>query len=206
MKTKRRSTDQFVQIDLDVKDWLQSVPSVEAARPGQCPRCGVASRPAGQTLRLHGHGTRSRQVQGPLEVTGTPRIVELLLRRYLCTECGAVIVVGPRGLLGRRLYSAVAVALALARWALLAQSAAEVRDHVSPWRAVGPAAKAGWAALRRWARALRKRQLWPELLFGASMNGSLRETAGKAAVRLAALGSVPGPAWIAAASGAARAR
>lgn len=182
------------------------MPSVVAARPGKCPRCGVASQPPGQRLRLHGHGTRSRQVQGPLEVTGPPVIVELLLRRYLCTGCGAVIVVGPRGLLGRRLYSAAAIALALARWALLAQSAAEVRDHVSPWHEVGPAAKAGWAALRRWARALRQRRLWPGLVRDASMDGTLREAAGKAAVRLAALGSVSGPAWVAAFAGAARAR
>ena len=182
------------------------MPSVEAARPGKCPGCGVASRPVGRRLRLHGHGTRSRQVQGPLAATVAPGIVELLLRRYLCTECGAVIVVGPRGLLGRRLYSAAAIALALARWALLAQSAAEVRGQVSPWRVVGTAAATGWAALRRWARALRRRQLWPQLMRGVSMDGTLRETAGKAAVRLAALGSVPGPAWIAAFAGAARAR
>ena len=185
---------------------MQAVPSVEAARPGRCPGCQVASRPPGQRLRLHGHGFRNRQVQGPLVATGPPQIITLRLRRYKCTQCGAMIVVGPRGLLAGRLYSAAAIALALASWALLAQPATEVRRRVSPWCVVGATAAAGWASLRRWTRALRRGKLWPSLMRGLSLSGPLRKTAGKAAARLAALGQVPGPAWIAAFAGAARAQ
>jgi hypothetical protein len=203
---ENRSTIRFIQIDVELKDWLQAVPSAEDARPGKCPSCGVVSRTAGQRLRLHGHGTRNRQVQGPLGATEASEIVEVTLRRYLCKECGAVIVAGPRGLVARRLYSAAAIAMALARWALLMEPAAEVRCRVSPWRVIGATAAAGWASLRRWSRALRRRHLWPEVTLGLPLDGTLRDAAGVTVAKVAALASASGPVWLAAFAGASRAR
>ncbi len=55
------------------------MPSVQEARPGQCPHCEVASRPVGGPLNLHGHGVRDRQLRGPLD----PQLLSLSLRRYL---------------------------------------------------------------------------------------------------------------------------
>lgn len=58
----------------------------------------------------------------------------------------------PRGVLPRLRYGAVAVALALARWAADGLPASEVRAAVSPFRIVGHDARRGWGSLRRWAR------------------------------------------------------
>jgi len=101
---------------------------------------------------LHGHGTRERLVRGPLRPDGTPEEVEILGRRYRCQRCLAVLLVVPRGMLRSRLFSASAIALALALWALHRLSAREVRRRVSPWGVVGDTAAAGWASLRRWVR------------------------------------------------------
>lgn len=127
-------------------------PSVSAARPGRCPCCGVAAAPLGGRVQLHGHGTRSRQVRGPLQPCGEPEEVEIQARRYLCRQCGAVVQVVPRGVLRYRLFSASAIGLALALWALSRLAAAEVRRRVSPWRKLGATAASGWASLRRWVR------------------------------------------------------
>lgn len=205
LKEKTRSTDRFVQIELDVKDWFSSTPSVDAVRPGRCPACGVASRPVGKRLFLHGHGVRVRQLQGPLSADGPSEIIEVRLRRYRCTPCSAVIIVGPRGLVHRRLYSAAAIGLSLALWSLQNQPAAEVRRQVSPWAVVGAAAATSWATLRRWSRALKTGELWPRLMQSAPAASTLRQSAEAAAVRLAALSGEVGPAWIAAFVGSARA-
>ena len=101
---------------------------------------------------LHGHGTRRRLVRGPLRPDGSPEEVEILARRYRCQRCGAVLLVVPRGVLRSRLFSAGAIGLALALWAVHRLSAREVRRLVSPWSVVGDTAAAGWASLRRWVR------------------------------------------------------
>jgi len=101
---------------------------------------------------LHGHGLRSRQVRGPLRPDGRPEEVEFQARRYRCRRCGAVLQVVPRGVLRAQLFSASAIGLALALWALHRLSAREVRRRVSPWSVVGSTAAAGWASLRRWVR------------------------------------------------------
>jgi hypothetical protein len=51
-----RSGPRLVYGALDVKAWLPDPPSVATVRPGQCPRCGRASRPVGRGLGLSGHG------------------------------------------------------------------------------------------------------------------------------------------------------
>jgi hypothetical protein len=109
---------------------------------------------------LHGHGLRERQVRGPLGPGEPPEELTVLLRRYLCLQCGAVIVVGPLGLLPGWIYSGPAMAWALWLFGVAKETAAKVRRQVSPWSVVGATAAAGWATLRRWARAVRDRRLF----------------------------------------------
>lgn len=106
----------------------------------------------GGTLGLHGHGLRERHQWGPVEVGGTPRLLGIFARRYECQSCGAIVMVVPRGVVYRRLYSAGAIALALALWGVTGLAPAEVRRRVIPFAFVGATAAAGWASLRRWSR------------------------------------------------------
>jgi hypothetical protein len=144
-----RSRFGIVQIGISVKRWITELPSVERARPARCPRCGGANREPGKALGLHGHGLRCRQIRGPLTPEGPPEIAEVLLRRYRCQRCQAVIAVGPDGLLRRRFFTAMAIAVALATWSLGGQSAAEVRTRISPWSVVGATATRRWSSLVR---------------------------------------------------------
>ena len=112
-------------------------------------------------MALHGHGTRERSLFGPLDPGQPPEIVTLQAQRYRCVSCAAVLTVVPCSVLARRRYSAAAIAYALALWALALDSAAEVRGRVNPAKHVGATAAAGWAMLRRWARAVKERRLWP---------------------------------------------
>lgn len=181
-----QSSTRIVYIGIDVKSWTTRLPTADEVRPGQCPACGEASRPAGGRIVLHGHGLRARDQWGPPDATAPPEVIEVVCRRYACQDCGAIILVVPGGILRRRLYSATAIALALAIWSIEEQTPAEVRARVSPWRIVGPTAAAAWASLHRWAEAVRGARLFPvvrELPAGAT----LREVAARAATTLAAL-------------------
>lgn len=180
-----RSILRFVQVEISVKDWIARLPSVDEVRPGCCPVCGAPSRPVGGALGLHGHGRRERHLWGPDEVGGTPTLLEILLRRYLCLSCGAVVVVGPRGLVRQRLYAASAIALALALFGASGLAPAGVRRRVSPHQIVGPTAAAGWASLRRWCRAVRARLLFPAVR-ALPEEAGLREVAARATTTLAA--------------------
>jgi hypothetical protein len=135
---------------LEVKQWLQRPPTVEAARPGRCPRCGAASRPEGKSLGIYGHGVRDRQVRGPLEITAAPTVTVIGCRRYLCLACGAVILVVPRGIEPRRHFGRAAICLALALWAVDRAPTPAVRRRVSPWRSSAMT----WRAPRAWAQAI----------------------------------------------------
>ena len=139
---------------LDVKSWQSQPPSVEQARPPACPRCRAASRPAGAQLGLPGHGLRSRQLRGPVTPEGPALQLVLDLRRYRCRHCDAVITVVPRGVLPHRVFSACAIAMALALWALLHVPAHAVRARINPALFVGATAAARWLQLRRWAQQL----------------------------------------------------
>jgi hypothetical protein len=86
-----------------------------------------------------------------------PSIEVVLVRRYLCLRCSAVITVVPPEIDPRRHYSRPAVALALALFALCGQSAAMVRRAISPWRVT---ATPGWSTLRRWIEAVRRRAMF----------------------------------------------
>lgn len=183
--TGGQSSSRIVHFCIDVKSWTARLPSVDEARPGSCPACGTASRPTGGRIVLHGHGLRARDQWGPPEAAAPSVVAEIIGRRYACQACTAVILVVPGGVLRRRLYSAAAIALALALWGIKGMTAPEVRARVSPWRHVGAAAAERWASLRRWARATRARRLFAEVR-ELPVGASLREVAARAATTLAA--------------------
>ena len=175
----------IVQAELDVKRWLADPPGVDEVRPGRCPVCEAPSRPSGGAIGLHGHGLRERHQWGPATPGGLPELIGILVRRYQCQPCGAVVVVVPRGVLRRRLYSAAAIALALALYGVAALAPREARRRVSPLRMVGATAAAGWASLRRWSRAVRAERLFPAVR-ALPPGASLRQVAARAATTLAA--------------------
>jgi len=150
----------FVRSAAQSKIWLNGLPSVEDARPGACPACGVASRPTGGKIMLHGHGSKERQQRGPLTPEGAAVVSAIRVRCYHCQGCGAVVRSAPATVWYRRLYSAPAIALALSLWGLLNASVAEVRAAVSPWKIIGHSAPKRWPTLRRWAQAVRAQTLF----------------------------------------------
>lgn len=165
------------------------MPSVDEARPGQCPVCEAASRPVGGKLNLWGHGLRERQLRGPQEPTGPAQLVALWTRRYQCQRCKALVQVVPQGVLPRRYYAAPAIALALVLFALRGLPAAQVRARISPFGVVGATAAAGWTTLVRWCRALRNGRLFPQVR-PAPADFTLRQVAERCA---AAIGSLTPP-------------
>jgi ferredoxin len=147
-----QSEPKIYQSTVGVNLWVKKMPTVSEVRPRQCAGCGAAGHPAGQALTIHGDGTRPRQLRGPLSADGTPVLISIDARRYECQRCGACMLVVPREVLPRRLYTASAIGLALALWALLGRPAHEVRKRVSPLTIVGEAARGSFATLRRWAK------------------------------------------------------
>jgi hypothetical protein len=101
-----------------------------------------------------GHGVVVRQVRGPTTAHGPPEQVLLTLRRYRCRACSAVLVVGPRGLIVRRWYSAGAISVALAAFAA-GETGAQARARTSPASMVGGSAVDRWMTLVRWLDAAR---------------------------------------------------
>lgn len=106
------------------------------------------------------------------------------MRRYRCRACKAVLVVGPRGVLRRRVYGAGAIAVALEAYGRGVSSAA-VRERTSPAKAIGVAARDRWVTLTRWIDAVRDGELFRVL--GAS-GLTRRVAASQAALVLAARG------------------
>ena len=137
----------------------------------------------GGPVALHGHGTRERTVLGPASPGEPPGSVDVLAQRYRCVPCAAVLTVVPCSVLARRRYSAAAIAYALALWGLVLASAAEVRRQVNPAKRVGATAAAGWAMLRRWARAVKERRLFATTPLPPS--ATFRRVAASAAAALA---------------------
>lgn len=109
---------------------------------------------------MWGHGLRSRQQRGPLLPGGRAQVVQVLLRRYLCRGCGAVLQVAPRGVLAHKHFSASAIVLALWLFGMQGLSAAQVRQRMSPWAVVGVSAQDSWRTLKRWLRAQQRGQLF----------------------------------------------
>jgi hypothetical protein len=182
---ENRSGGSVVQSALGINRWLQQVPTVSEARPSRCPTCGAPSCPLGGGIQLQGHGTREREVRGPPEAVAGAALVVVVARRYRCVPCGAVLIVVPREVRGRRVYSASAIGLALALWGLLEATAAQVRQRVCPAKILGAAGVTSWATLRRWAGDVRRKRLFPSSP-DAGPSASLRTVAARAASALAA--------------------
>ncbi len=179
-----QGSTRIVYSELDVKAWRVRLPSAGEVRPASCPSCGAVSRLADGSVVLHGHGLRTRDQWGPPDAAAPPEVGEVVCRRYHCLACGAVLLVVPRGILRRRLYSAGAIALALALWGAEGLAPGEVRRRVSPWRIRGANADVGWESLRRWARAVCEGELFARVC--ASIVGArLRKVAARAATALA---------------------
>src|SRR5690606_38627643 len=125
-----------------------------------CPVCGAPGQRADGRVVLHGHGVRVRRLRGPVTADGEPTEIEVLVRRYECQHCRAVITVGPRGVLPRKRYTAKAIALALWLWSVWRLTDAAVRRAICPVVETGLSRPERWTTLRRWARAARDGRLW----------------------------------------------
>lgn len=115
---------------------------------------------------------------------GRPELRLTWVRRYLCTKCGATPTVAPREVLTRRLFSASAIALALALFGVSAMASTEVRARISPWAVVGATAAASWSSLRRWVRAVRDGRLFG--VRAVPVAWTARQVAARAATTVAA--------------------
>lgn len=136
-----------------------------------------------------GHGLVVRQIRGPATATGAPEQVLLMLRRYRCRACKAVLIVGPPGVVVRRWYGAGAIALAIAVFAR-GETSASARARTSPARTVGASALDRWSTLVRWIDAAQRGSL-----FGVAGLAELerRQIAHQVTLALAARGGhVPG--------------
>ena len=182
---ENRSNQGIIHSEVDVKSWMAKTPSVDAARPSQCPWCGNSGRPFGRPLGIQGHGLRDRQQRGPLAPAGPPEQVCVSCRRYSCRACDAVLMVVPRGVVPRRHFSSLAIGLALALFGHCGQTAATVRRRVSPWRIAGAGGWSGWITLRRWIAAIRHGALFADAP-ATPANATARQVAERVAMALAA--------------------
>jgi hypothetical protein len=179
-----RSPQRVIHSSLECKFWLQKGPSVDEVRPARCVGCDGAAREPGRALGIVGHGRRDRQQRGPVAPEALPTIEVVVVRRYLCRRCAAVMTVLPRGVEPRRHYTRPAMALALGRLGLLGETEAAVRESISPWQI---AATDGWRTLRRWIAAVRV-----GVLFGGARPASTASNRAVAArVAQLALGHAP---------------
>lgn len=88
--------------------------------------------------------------RGPLTADDAAAVHTLRVRRYRCVGCAAIVTVLPRGATRARHFSATAIALACAMYALSGASLRATRARVSPWRSAEP----GWPAMGRWLHAI----------------------------------------------------
>lgn len=139
---------------------------VDDVRPAWCRVCRHPARD-GTRIVLHGHGVRSRQVVvAPARGQQPAVVTECWTRRFRCTNCCAVLVVLPRGVMPRYLYSVPAIVLAL--W-LTAESpvggglsdadayARQGMYRTTGWTGAWPYR---WRSLDRWA-AVAVQTWWP---------------------------------------------
>jgi hypothetical protein len=169
------STNHFDYFDLDVNFWVLALPDVRTVRPQRCPLCEAPGEQPDGRVVLHGHGVRVRRLRGPVRADGEPTEIEVLVRRYACQRCRAVVTVGPRGVLPRRRYTAMAIALALWLWAVWQRVDAAVREATCPIVETGVSRPERWTTLRRWGRAARDGELWSSPAVGSGW--SLRRCA-----------------------------
>jgi hypothetical protein len=177
---------------VDVKSWLEKMPSTREVRPAWCPVCKTASTPVGGRIVVQGHGKRPRQAWGPATPNAPSEIRELLIRRYRCTACQALTTVVPSETLTKRLYTAPAVVWALALYGLMEESARAIRRLVSPWPVWGATSAARWQTLLRWAGEAAEGRLFPQTVRPMPTEWSARTVAARVATTLSAC-TVPSP-------------
>ncbi len=153
-------------------------------RPASCPACARAGAPLGGPIGLVGHGRRERQLRGLAEPDGRPTQRVVVVRRYRCRHCGAVVTVVPRGVMPRRHFSASAIGLALALFGLLGVATRVVRQRVSESTGL----HWSWPTLRRWVDAAAT--LWPSIR-PSPEGATRRQRAARAASTLASF-ALPG--------------
>lgn len=159
----------------------------------------------GGRIVLHGHGVRARQLWGPLEPDAKPQLTAVKQRRYKCTRCGKAVTVVPSEALPGRLYTASAIALALALYGLRHLASAAVRALISPMAIIGATSAARWLMLKRWCLLVGTPELFPRV---RRVGGTPRTVAAEAAASLAAHAlpsPEPPPLYVQAFLGAARA-
>lgn len=156
--TRTPSGAHVVHSSIHVKFWAESVPPVEAVRPGRCPGCGAASRPLGKALVLVGHGLRERQVRGPARAGEPPELRVISVRRYRCRRCHAVCTVVPRGVVRRRHFGAGAIGWALFLFGVEQRTSRQIRDQVG---GLGSAEAGYWITFGRWLAAAAQGALFP---------------------------------------------
>ena len=183
---KTRSICHVVQSTVDIKTWSEKTPTVDQVRPCRCVQCEAASRPIGGHLQIIGHGLRSRQILGPLAVGQAPVVVIVLVRRFLCLVCHAVMAVVPQWVVALRLYSAAAIVLALALRAIQRMPVDRVRSLVCPWRHA--AAPRRWVMLKRWVQAVGEGRLFADQVRVSPSRWSLEQIAARIVTSLHARG------------------
>ena len=177
MQGNAEVTTRVVEIEIDVKSWLQTLPTAAEVRP-VCPVCGAPGVDSTGRVLLHGHGVRVRQCWGPAEPGSNGICWKLPQRRYACQRCTAIIVVRPRGVMSWRRYTAAAIALALWLWSVEAQTDASVRKAIGVHPSAGFSRPERWTALRRWAAAARDGRMWRNVVGQAGW--TLRQCAERA--------------------------
>jgi hypothetical protein len=135
------------------------VPTVDEARPCRCPLCH-ANKPLKGRKLMRGHGQRSRAiVERGTEKTSW-------VRRYRCNACGAIVQVGPEGILKGFLYTLQAIALAWVAVVKAPVGEGLSEDAAGDRHARGPLAveksrggASRWRSLSRWASKIET--WWP---------------------------------------------
>lgn len=144
-----------------------------------CVVCDAPARPVGGGLGLHGHGLRDRQLCGPPDADRAPTWIVIACRRYLCTSCGAILTVVPRGVAPRRHYGHAAIAMALTLWAITHEPEADIRRRICAWP-ISVESPARWPTLARWARAAREALGMPSLSLKAAAARAAQLAIGRA--------------------------
>ncbi len=168
--------------------WLARPPTVDQARPSHCPACGAPSRPVGERLALHGHGTRMRQCWGLLDGDREPQMHDVPVRRYRCRRCRATLTVRPEDMAPRYLYRVATMAAALWSWSQRREPARQVRRRLSPLQVHGLASPRRWKSLERWTHGCDR--LWPDTVRKGGET-PVRKLAAALCTRLAAFGDRP---------------
>ncbi len=99
---------------------------------------------------------------GVLEMGAAAGIHEVILRRFLCVRCGAVITVGPFDIAARLLYGLLSIVVVLARWGA-GVPLPVLRRQFGVGHRWGDAGAATWRTVRRWTASAGGGYIWPSV-------------------------------------------